>query len=231
MTNVKHTGPTEVLIEKFPKWVSYFESNGPFRRPEQLQYHRKTIDRRLELGSAVAAVTDEQFQRSLYKTLQAWGIGARGSRLKPFDAFASALGRSKEAVTQLEKAIIDDEHLDVDATIERLWTLQSQLPIVENAATLVPVTKALHHVLPDLVVPMDRAYTQMFFGWHTPQFQYGQRTCFAQAFGAFVQIARVVNPSQYVNRGWNSSRTKVLDNALVGLLQWIKDHGTLDFEN
>jgi hypothetical protein len=31
-----------------------------------------------------------------------------------------------------------------------------------------------------------------------------------------------------VNRGWNSSRTKVLDNALVGLLQWVKDHGTLD---
>jgi hypothetical protein len=75
---------------------------------------------------------------------------------------------------------------------------------------------------------MDREYTQTFFGWHNPQFQYGQRTCFAEAFGAFVQIARSVNPSQYVNTGWNSSRTKVLDNALVGLLQWVKDHGTLD---
>jgi len=78
------------------------------------------------------------------------------------------------------------------------------------------VTKALHHVLAELVVPMDREYTQTFFGWH------------AEEFGAFVQIARLVNPSQYVNIGWNSSRTKVLDNALVGLLQWVKDHGTLD---
>lgn len=228
MTNVKHTGPTEVLIEKFPKWVSYFESNGPFRKPNQLHYHRETIDRRLELGSAAAAVTDEQFQRALYKTLRAWGIGARGSRLKPFDAFASILSRLKEGVAQLETAIIDDQRLDVVATVDTLWALQSQMPIVENDATLVPVTKALHHVLPELVVPMDRVYTQMFFGWHTPQFQYRQRTCFAEAFGAFAKIARVVNPSQYVNRGWNSSRTKVLDNGLVGLLQWIKDHGTLD---
>ena len=228
MTNVKHTNPTRILIEKFPKWVSYFESAGPFRRPDQLQYHRETINRRLELGSAAAAVTDEQFQRSLYKTLQAWGIGARGSRLKPFDDFAATLSRLKEAVAQLETAIIDDQRLDVSATIDALWALQSQLLIVENAATLVPVTKALHHVLPELVVPMDREYTQTFFGWHNPQFQYGQRICFAEAFGAFVQIARLVNPSQYVNRGWNSSRTKVLDNALVGLLQWVKDRGTLD---
>lgn len=228
MTEAKHRGPLEVLIEKFPQWVSYFETNGPFRRPDQLQYHRETVDRRLELGSAATAVTDEQFQRALYKTLRAWGIGARGSRLKPFDAFAASLSRLKEPVAELETAIIDDQRLDISATIDTLWALQSQLPIVENAATLVPVTKALHHVLPDLVVPMDREYTQTFFGWHNPQFQYGQRTCFAEAFGAFVEIARLVNPSQYVNRGWNSSRTKVLDNALVGLLQWVKDRGTLN---
>ena len=224
MTEEKHTGAIKVLVEKFPLWLSYFESNGPFRRSNQLQYHRETVDRRLELGSASAAVTDEQFQRALYKTLRAWGIGARGSRLKPFDAFVLSLGRLKEAVAQLETATIDDQRLDITATIDKLWALQSQLPIVENAATLVPVTKALHHVLPELVVPMDREYTQTFFGWHNPQFQYGQRNCFAEAFRAFVQIARLVNPSQYVNRGWNSSRTKVLDNGLVGLLQWVKDH-------
>jgi len=50
----------------------------------------------------------------------------------------------------------------------------------------------------------------------------------AEAFSAFAQIARTANPSQYVNNRWNSSRTKVIDNALVGLLQWIKDHGSLD---
>lgn len=226
MSSVKHTGPTKALIEKFPEWVSYFETNGPFRKPDQLQFHRETIDRRLELGSAAAAVTDEQFLRALYKTLRAWGIGARGSRLKPFDDFSAILGRLKETVAELETATIDDQRLDVGATIDRLWALHSQLPIVENAAKLVPVTKALHHVLPELVVPMDREYTQIFFGWHTPQFQYRQRTCFAEAFCAFAQIARAVNPSQYVNRGWNSSRTKVLDNALVGLLQWVKDYGT-----
>jgi hypothetical protein len=217
-----------VLIEKFPTWISYFETNGPFRKYGQLEHHRETIGRRLELGSAAAAVTDERFQRALYKTLRAWGIGSRRSRLKPFDEFAAILSGQRQAVAQFEQMILDDRDLDVPATTDALWALVSQLPIVENTATLVPVTKTLHHVLPDLVVPIDREYTQSFFGWQNPQFQYGQRDCFTEAFHAFVQIARAVNPSQYVHGGWNSSRTKVVDNALVGLLRWAKDHGTLD---
>ncbi len=226
MTNLDGTGLAKVLVEKFPTWVSYFKTNGPFRKYGQFEYHRETIDRRLELGSASAAVTDEQFQRALYKTLRAWGIGSRGSRLKPFDEFAAILSRQTQAIAQFETMILDDRQLDIGATINALWTLMSHLPIVQNAALLVPVTKALHHVLPELVVPMDREYTQMFFGWQNPRFQYGQRECFAEAFEAFVQIACAVNPSQYLNSGWNSSRTKVIDNALVGLLQWAKDHVT-----
>lgn len=225
---MKDARTTEILVERFAKWVAYFESDGPFRRFGQLEYHRETIDRRRQLGSAAAAVTDERFQRALYNTLRAWGIGSRRSHLKPFDDFAEILSRQKDALAKLETAVLDDTQLDVSATGEAVWRLQLQLTIVENDTALVPVTKALHHVLPDLVVPIDREYTQRFFGWQNPKFQYGQQLCFAEAFGAFAQIARAVNPSQYLNGGWNSSRTKVIDNALVGLLRWVKDHGTLD---
>jgi hypothetical protein len=70
---------------------------------------------------------------------------------------------------------------------------------------------------------MDREYTQMFLGWQNPQFQYGQRNCFTEGFNIFAQIARSVNPSQYVSKGWNSSRTKVIDNALVGLMRHVRE--------
>lgn len=160
--------------------------------------------------------------------ITAWGIGLWRSRLKPFEEFAAILSRQKQAVAKSETMILDDPLIDVGVTTDALWTLMLQLPIVENAATLVPVTKALLHVLPELVVPMHREYTQVFFGWQNPQFQYGQCNCFAEAFSAFAQIARAVNPSQYLNKSWNSSRTKVVDNALVGLLQWVKDHATPD---
>ena len=39
-----------------------------------------------------------------------------------------------------------------------------------------------------------------------------------QAFAGFAQIARRTNPAQYVSSGWHSSRTKVIDNALIGFI-------------
>jgi len=90
------------------------------------------------------------------------------------------------------------------------------MEIVENDAKLVSATKALHHILPDLVVPMDRKFTRTFFCWHVPEFQYQQERVFRHAFEHFVRIARSVIPIQYATgSGWRTSRTKVIDNALV----------------
>lgn len=75
--------------------------------------------------------------------------------MKPFDEFAAILSRQKQSVAKFETMILDDPLIDVGVTPDALWTLALQLPIVENAATLIPVTKALYHVLPELVVPMD----------------------------------------------------------------------------
>jgi len=86
---------------------------------------------------------------------------------------------------------------------------------VDNKAPLVAGSKALHHLFPDLVVPIDRAYTRRFFGWWANQFQNKQEEFFASAFGQFASIARAVNPQSYVGTRWRSSRTKVLDNAIV----------------
>jgi len=106
----------------------------------------------------------------------------------------------------------------VNEVSEELWQLLFNLNIIDNEAKLVSGSKALHHLLPDLVVPMDRAYTQKFFGWHNPIFQYGQRDCFREAFSAFVEIASRVSPEKFVKTGWRSSRTKIIDNALIGMM-------------
>jgi hypothetical protein len=91
-------------------------------------------------------------------------------------------------------------------------------------ALLVSGSKTLHHLLPEIIPPMDRAYTQRFFGWHNSQFQYGQAKCFATAYAALVVTARQAAPRQYVGTSpWNTSVTKGFDNALVGMVRAIED--------
>lgn len=206
------------LIAGFSRFADIYIRKPPFARYGQLEFHLETIRLRRTLGSAVAAISDEAFLRSLYRTLQAWGIGARASNLVTEEEFAARLQEKKSELAALDGTSIDDPQLHPTKMGERLWRTIESLGIVKNNSRIVPGTKALHHVLPELVVPIDRAWTQKFFRWHNPEFQYGQASCFAHAFSAFVEVARKAKPQQYVGAGWNSSRTKVIDNALIGML-------------
>jgi hypothetical protein len=208
----------ELLIRDFPRYLQTFERNPPFRRYGQREYHIETIQRRYELGSATKAIQDDQFLDALYRTLQAWGIGVRASKLRSSQQFAVALRAKGTEISALEDKAIDDPQLDVNETGQQLWRLLDSLDIVANNTRIVAGSKTLHHLLPDLMVPIDRAYTQKFFCWPSPKFQYEQEACFEQAFASFAQIARRTNPSQYISGGWHSSRTKVIDNAIVGLI-------------
>ena len=200
----------DLLILEFPRYIQIFERNPPFKRYGQWEFHNETIQRRREIGSAIKAIYDEQFLATLYKTLQAWGIGIRASKLRPFEEFTAALRNKSPELIALGDKAIDNPQLNVNETGQQLWQLINSLDVAG--------TKAVHHLLPDLVVPIDRAYTQRFFGWQTPKFQSEQGACFQQAFTSFAQIARCTNPSQYVGSGWHSSCTKVIDNAIVGFI-------------
>jgi hypothetical protein len=104
-------------------------------------------------------------------------------------------------------------------TADRLWQIIESLGAVENKAKLVAGTKTLHHLLPELVVPMDRAWTGKFFQLHAPEWQdpAGQRRTFRRVYGQLARVALRVQPGQYVTgQRWRTSRTKILDNALIG---------------
>jgi hypothetical protein len=222
MATNSHLALVPTLIAEFPRFLNEFESQPPFSKPEQLESHRKTVELRKRRGSSTAAIADPEFVESLHRTLRAWGIGSRRSKLRPFPEFSAALQKAASAIAAFDGLRIDDLNLDVDQTIVELWRLIESLNIVENDAPIVSGTKTLHHVLPELVPPMDRAYTQAFFLWHNPQFQYGQAECFKKAFAAFVYVSRQVDPQQYVGRHpWHTSRTKVVDNAVVGCVETI----------
>jgi hypothetical protein len=62
---------------------------------------------------------------------------------------------------------------------------------------------------------MDHRFTRMFFQWYQPQFQYEGEAVFKDIFRRYVRIARRVRPAQYVGPGWRTSRTKLLDNAVI----------------
>lgn len=55
-----------VLIASFKTFLEAYDRDCPFTRYGQLQYHVETIRLRRRLGSAKAALMDDDFQRALY---------------------------------------------------------------------------------------------------------------------------------------------------------------------
>jgi hypothetical protein len=205
------------LASAFGHYVQVHDEQVPFSG-EQLAAHRACIALRQRAGSVRAAVSDEQFVQALRRTLRAWGIGVRASRLVSDQSFTAALSAAAPGREVLEPFAIDASSLPGDIA-GRLWLLIDSLGVVENKAKIVAGTKTLHHLLPDLVVPMDRAWTGTFFQFHLPEWQDpgSQRRIFQLAYSQFAAVARRVQPERYVTgQGWRTSRSKVIDNALIG---------------
>jgi hypothetical protein len=221
--------PKNVSIEErldrlelgFPQYLQAFNTNPPFKS-RQLDCHRRTIELLRTFASAADAVRDESFAESLAATLEAWDVGVErhGQSLVPQAEFRRQLKKQSLAVGELECLRIGDDALMDDERVSSLiWHIIDDLDIVRCKdhpvkRKVVSGTKALHHLLPNLVPPMDNEYTATFFGLNG----FGDRPeqGFRLVFRSVAATARVVSPQSYVGQGWNSSVSKVLDNAIVG---------------
>lgn len=214
-------GRVAELVANFEHYVGVYDESTPFGRAGQFELHRQTIDRRRSLGSAVEALRDEQFISLLHGTLQAWGIGRRASRLAPLDAFAECLLDRSEDIGRLDGLSLEEAGTDVMDVVEVVDRLISELPIVDNRARIVAGTKTLHHLVPDLLPPMDRAWTGAFFGWGVLDPQNHQREILEEAMSLLRSVALQVTPSRLVGDGWRTSSTKILDNGLIGFCKTV----------
>ncbi len=202
------------LSEHFDRYVAVFDRAPPFQRKDQLRSHENTIGLLRSSGTVSAAIGSDAFVRSLWETLRAWGIGLRGSSLLDLPAFQSTLRHNAPAIQALEAMRIESSE---PAVVDSLWHLITRLEITHSKAKLVATTKTLHHLLPDLIPPVDRAYTGRFFAWQAPEFQNAQEQIFRSVWAGFVEIARRTRPGRLVdNTAWHTSSTKVIDNAIVG---------------
>jgi hypothetical protein len=195
-----------------------FDKAPPFTH-DQLQSHLRTIGLRRELGSVERAATNREFSRSLYVTLQKWRIGQRLSRLIPEPAFADVIASRASDIAKFEVITIDN--VDAEQIAPEIWALIDSLTIVDNKAKMVAGSKALHHLLPDLIVPIDRRWTGTFFGLHKPEFQgqyVGQQRAVSRIFLVFARIARETPINSFIGTGrpWRTSRSKIIDNAIIG---------------
>jgi hypothetical protein len=197
-----------------------------------LYFHVQAMRRRRELGSVGRAINDPRFLEYLYATLAAWGLHRMGSgdrnktRLREFREFADSLKKCEKQITALEGTNLVDirTKVEFEKTSNLIWAILKRLRLGMGETRVVSGTKALHHLLPNLVPPVDRAYTIRFCHIQQPSAKRDERV-FHGVFRMLWALARECRgrlASRQRCRGlrlpcaMSTSATKLLDDAIIG---------------
>lgn len=176
-------------------------------------FHIATINRLRRLGLA-AVFDDNLYFEYLYATLAAWGLD-RGAKLKGFDSFVQGICSNREKIMNLSTHTLAEEDLDAFVGVcSSIAQLIPALGVAQGESQLEAGSKA--HLLPDLVLPLDRHYTLKFFfsQTNTANEDYEFVELFINYQYMFKRGHETIKKILEGGNPLNSSVTKVIDNAI-----------------
>ncbi|HEY2931071.1 MAG TPA: hypothetical protein VGK99_04940 [Acidobacteriota bacterium] len=179
----------------------------------------------------------------LYATLAAWGMHRMGdadrtkTKLTDWEQFHGSILANASALGDFrEYKILEISDGDYSAALKRLRPIYESLRLSASGATVVVNSKALHHVLPEFIPPIDRQYTIRFFTqspdrWRDSKGKFrlislpsgleAQFCTFCETCIAFKHLADRVDRALFDNERNQHGVTapKALDNAIVNYVR------------
>ena len=218
------------LCENFECYLKIFESERKSATSDSKPIfshgtHIRTINLRNTLGSVSNAINSDEFLKLLWNTLEDWGMNSRGAALQFNPEFTSRLRSHSESIQKFEE--LTCRNLEDTELVDDLWTIIRKLNLSRTNSQLITGSKALHHLLPQSIPPIDGNYTARFFHYQGSRLSGEAKSVFKFILKGFAQIARCLESrgydlSAHVNESKvATSESKLIDNAIVG---YVKKH-------
>jgi len=156
----------KALESNFDNHLKVFTESNRFTGPSWY-FHNKTIELSTNAPSIKDLFNNDCFFEYLYATLTSWGLhrmGPGNTKLRELDDIKESLKLQLPAISELSKASLSQlPKQNVKEVAGRAWEVMSGLKVSIAEAQIVANSKALHHVIPRLIAPIDREYTFKFF--------------------------------------------------------------------
>ena len=227
----------EQLIKDFPKYYKYsLEVLNEFGGPS-IYFHVQCIkEQQLNFLS-------ERHIELIYATLASWGMHRMGdpkttkTKLHEYQVFRkSILDFKDELQNYLSVHFSKINETRYVSTIQKLKNIYSELKVSISDSTIVANSKALAHILPHLIPPIDRQYTVRFFTQDRNDFFYrnGKYRLVQLPNGIDAQFDLFVKICQKIKRlfdktdknimeinpeTFNTSYPKIMDNVIMAYVK------------
>src|SRR3972149_6281579 len=210
----------EGLCEDIDYYIDFFNKSDNFVGPS-VYFHYKTLEQKHTKTTIETLLDDNMFFDYLYATLASWGLhrmGPGNTKLVDIHLLKESI---KAEIGLLRKlwglSIYDLSKNDAIIIANELWKLFSRIQVSIAEAKIVSCSKALHHILPSLIPPIDRSYTYRFF-YDRNMLSISENEALKEMYTRLHMIA-TANRNKidcWVGKGFNCFVRKVIDNAIVG---------------
>jgi hypothetical protein len=213
--------------DTFFKNVKPLNKRNTFTGPS-VYFHQQAIECVRSTDDYEKLLDNIVFLEYIYATLTAWGMhrmGPTGAKMVDFEVFKKSVHENKETIIQLSKYKLHElDEKELDGIMNQLHHLFDGIKIMKSSIKLVGNSKVMHHLLPDLIPPIDRQYTLKFFygGYHIPKNQEQEEALFFDTLKEFWKICQVLELKDNDFKGKGSFTTsipKMIDNAIIGYLK------------
>jgi hypothetical protein len=208
----------DILLNAEKYHRAYYQAET-FRGPS-LYFHERALATRHD----PTAVTHLEY---VYATLASWGMhrmGRGGSKMQRFDVFS-------QSVQILKCKIAEAKTFDLQAMSEPKWEVLKEIfrgiKVMASGTTIVGNSKVMHHMMPNIIPPIDREYTLWYLRGNTTikndlETEWILMKEIISQF--FVPVATNKEfhslAEQWIKRNkdypWDTSVLKVVDNLVIG---------------
>lgn len=231
----------EEKIQKFINnfyhaYSSFYDSNLVKHWCKKLELSNEFINYYRECRKKIrkdfyrTVLLDDKFQSNLYKTVKTWVSNAPfgGCKLKSSSDFFKIIEKIADDLEQIREITLEslvEKKTNFSQTEEMLQSIFERLETADQPAQLVSSSKTLFHLLPDLIMPVDRAHVLSFFiGWRKANSSISRKKEIEYFIGIFKYYYRICkkNFNQIKDiyykkrREHDSSMPKIIDNAVCG---------------
>jgi hypothetical protein len=197
------------LCEIIQKRIS--EINKRYRAGPSLYFYKKAFRFRATSPNIESFLGCDYNIEILYATLVSWDMNSRGAKMKNFDDFKGNITSCLPQFIELEE-MVKPQSIDYQKILYLLIKLYRILDLMISDAKLVSNSKLLHFLFPTICMPIDRENTlNYFYGTQSEsEKRYTEITLFT-----FDIIKNNQNFQQYLDKNWNTSIPKLIDNAII----------------
>jgi len=225
-SKVDFAGKVKDILENSKEYHHAYYMAETFSGPS-LYFHQRALETR---HSPRTLIHNEY----VYATLASWGmhrLGQKGSKMKGFSVF-------RQSIETLNNEIIEAQNYTDEGIRDQEWELLKRiffgLEVMETSISLVGNSKVMHHLLPNIIPPIDREYTLRFL--------YSNKTIVSNLEKEWSRLQTIVRKffipivsdkgfqqqsrkwqNQQDLYPWDTSPMKIVDNLVIGAVKSNKE--------